>query len=975
MPGEFMGFETSSDTLEKCVDAAIQHAEIHWKKLLTSKTFRITQDDHSLHVGFRKYFPSHSTKKITRQLFEGTNKSKWKRLEREYMKSSSYKQDTLTMLRIDSRGAYTKSNSIMVSRFQFLCVEATRNCENEQNIDPKGILVDDLRSRKKSIMISFHNKDVRELVKWITQLRISYPCPDRELLSRSGIAKCLTRIKKTISKREVHDFEDGDEDILKAVDTLLSQWRVVIALQKFNTALTKRILSRLSGCAVTVSSLTKNEECATKIHDDDIIQSLLLWADENGASFVTSRIGIIENEEKIRGLGTLSAVKAGEELYRIPLSLALTLDVAIRSDIGHICKRIAYEKDILRTDEGVSLDESGSRFALALLIAHEKVKGKSSFYAPWIRSLPQSYDCLAMWTHSELSMLKCPELEQSARRSNILLRQVWKQISNLILREDKTSSSSSSKLQDLDFETFRWGYLTIESRALSFGRQGRQRHPFGNSKHISTSREDTNLDDQIAVVPVFDLMNHESALLRSSPIFRFESPKSLSYPSPEGYEVPIHKDVELPKERYATFREALSASSSCHDMSFASKYDPQHFQGLNEERFGKAPAQCVSCHRWSSVEESANDDLWIFESFYCLRCTSKENKESIDVTDWLPSDLSIVATRDYSRGEQITFPYGKRLPSQELLIRYGFLPSSSSQETVLMLELPAKVCATICRNIHHHSSEHHPRVDFDCKELERLIRESRKRQENRNDKSALSVPPVRINLENRMFWASRRWIGSRRGYYFGSGDFGVGYYADSKESKRAPLLEHVFPGDMKCFLLHPLPYGVGEGWSKSAMPYFRSLASDEITALKLLKTYLETRLDMLDDDDDDDDDETVDTSSFSSSSSSSSSYRENLAMRFRAEQKSMIESHLKCLNLSLQLMLMPDVSFNATEYEKYDLDHDTLAEVILYVLRYSSNISNRALRSLPQWSEDSMVSCDDGLFVVEGVLGVVNNNS
>ena len=32
-----MGFETSSGTLEKSVDAAIAHAEIHWKKLMDNQ--------------------------------------------------------------------------------------------------------------------------------------------------------------------------------------------------------------------------------------------------------------------------------------------------------------------------------------------------------------------------------------------------------------------------------------------------------------------------------------------------------------------------------------------------------------------------------------------------------------------------------------------------------------------------------------------------------------------------------------------------------------------------------------------------------------------------------------------------------------------------------------------------------------------------------------------------------------------------
>ena len=301
-------------------------------------------------------------------------------------------------------------------------------------------------------------------------------------------------------------------------------------------------------------------------------------------------------------------VRRGEELYRIPLSVALTLDVAIRSDIGSICRRIAFESGLLYTDEGVSLDESGSRFALALLIAHERLKGSESFWAPWIESLPQHYDCLVAWKESELVALQCPELIRTARRSNLLLRRVWKQIQELIRGDD----SKSNRLAEMDYDTFLWGYLTIESRALSFGRQGKQRHPFGNSRTRSESSQ-CDLDNQIAVCPVFDLMNHDTN--RSSPSFRFETPRMLSYPKVKGFRVPIRVKEPLPPPAHATYRDALNASQDYSEEN-AKKYDPTNgFRGLNEDRFGKAPAQCVTCEGWSSLEESANEDLWNFENF------------------------------------------------------------------------------------------------------------------------------------------------------------------------------------------------------------------------------------------------------------------------------------------------------------------------------------------------------------------------
>ena len=51
-----MGFETSSGTLEKSVDAAIAHAEIHWKKLMSNDSVTtLTNFDDTLFRAFRTY--------------------------------------------------------------------------------------------------------------------------------------------------------------------------------------------------------------------------------------------------------------------------------------------------------------------------------------------------------------------------------------------------------------------------------------------------------------------------------------------------------------------------------------------------------------------------------------------------------------------------------------------------------------------------------------------------------------------------------------------------------------------------------------------------------------------------------------------------------------------------------------------------------------------------------------------------------
>lgn len=71
-----MGFETSSGTLEKSVDAAIAHAEIHWKKLMDnqenfenrSKIVLTESYDRILFEAFRAYVQN-----ICRAAMSGTH--------------------------------------------------------------------------------------------------------------------------------------------------------------------------------------------------------------------------------------------------------------------------------------------------------------------------------------------------------------------------------------------------------------------------------------------------------------------------------------------------------------------------------------------------------------------------------------------------------------------------------------------------------------------------------------------------------------------------------------------------------------------------------------------------------------------------------------------------------------------------------------------------------------------------------------
>uniref|UniRef100_A0A2P2I470 Protein PBDC1-like n=1 Tax=Hirondellea gigas TaxID=1518452 RepID=A0A2P2I470_9CRUS len=114
---------------------AMEHAEVHFNILcvVDPSVLKLTQKDQLLYEEFRRYFPDFNVEKIDeRSLKSKEAKEKW----RPFMNAL---QDEVvdfslaTLVRMDTSDDYSQSNSIIVTRVQFLCIEIARNREGHNN--------------------------------------------------------------------------------------------------------------------------------------------------------------------------------------------------------------------------------------------------------------------------------------------------------------------------------------------------------------------------------------------------------------------------------------------------------------------------------------------------------------------------------------------------------------------------------------------------------------------------------------------------------------------------------------------------------------------------------------------------------------------------------------------------------------------------------------------------------------------------
>lgn len=169
----------------------------------------------------------------------------------------------------------------------------------------------------------------------------------------------------------------------------------------------------------------------------------------------------------------LRDIKKGEELFRIPLSLLLSVE-NIKSPIQKPFEECGIKGDT----------------ALALMLLWERSLGSESRWAPWIKVLPREYSQPLFWSPSERAELKGSNLAVLTDTLDEQVRQDYLTMVTPLVEKFPQQFHSENFSEQL----FRWALATIWSRAFDTQVNGRPLR---------------------VLVPFADLFNHQVFTLTS----------------------------------------------------------------------------------------------------------------------------------------------------------------------------------------------------------------------------------------------------------------------------------------------------------------------------------------------------------------------------------------------------------------------------------------------------------------------------
>ena len=116
--------------------------------------------------------------------------------------------------------------------------------------------------------------------------------------------------------------------------------------------------------------------------------------------------------------------------------------------------------------------------ALILILMLEKLKGKESFWWPYLNILPQTYDTLYFWTPEEIDELQSSFRGEEITNIQLARRSMFPSMLEVLRRHQYDSSALSEDL-------YMWAYAVVASRCFEY-----------------------NATVEHMLIPMADLLNH-----------------------------------------------------------------------------------------------------------------------------------------------------------------------------------------------------------------------------------------------------------------------------------------------------------------------------------------------------------------------------------------------------------------------------------------------------------------------------------
>ena len=223
-------------------------------------------------------------------------------------------------------------------------------------------------------------------------------------------------------------------------------------------------------------------EYGRAVHEREYI-ALLKWAKRNRISFGKLRPAYFP--ETGRGLMACKKLNTGDLVISVPEEMLITTKTAKQSEIGKQLTQLHVQLNSL--------------VLLCVFILYEKYRGKSSFWYPYISTLPRSFNTPAYFSEEELDALPSSFREECAMQIKTM-RESYEDLKGL--PEACTSVLDKNFLDLLTFDEFRWAWFVVNTRSVYKAEDYVATSPVG----MATST--LQMKDTYALAPVLDLLNH-----------------------------------------------------------------------------------------------------------------------------------------------------------------------------------------------------------------------------------------------------------------------------------------------------------------------------------------------------------------------------------------------------------------------------------------------------------------------------------
>ncbi|CAI5731497.1 unnamed protein product [Hyaloperonospora brassicae] len=185
-----------------------------------------------------------------------------------------------------------------------------------------------------------------------------------------------------------------------------------------------------------------------------VVSKLIEWLESNGT---TDSLLAIRYLGEYEGHGVLAkqTLPCGQVTLQVPFKLTMTVESAARSDLAAVLEKYPQ----------ISSDE-----VLALHVMHERNKGTRSFFAPFLASLPTTFDLPVFWSDTELNELRGTNVLLLTR---LMQQQLERDFQTIHQEVTKAFPDIFASLPTLTLEDYTWAMSVIWSRAFGVNRGGK----------------------------------------------------------------------------------------------------------------------------------------------------------------------------------------------------------------------------------------------------------------------------------------------------------------------------------------------------------------------------------------------------------------------------------------------------------------------------------------------------------------------